>query len=174
MKSPNVRKRQSGALLIEAMVGILVFTIAVLGMVGLQASLMKETQQSRYRVEASFLANSLVATMWGDTVGAHGGYQWADAPDATPRDCPAGVPADPPVTPSDRVATWCAAVTNLLPGAQVAIDVSPGVPTPPSGSPPGTPVGSPSRVAITITWNIAGDPDPNYQHRYRTVAFIGP
>ena len=57
-------KNQSGMLLLEGMVAILVFTIGVLGVVGLQATVVKQVTDARYRTDAGMLANQLLGTMW--------------------------------------------------------------------------------------------------------------
>jgi type IV pilus assembly protein PilV len=53
-------------MLIEALIGLLIFSIGILAMMGMQAMAMRTTIDSKYRSEASFLANDIVGTMWGD------------------------------------------------------------------------------------------------------------
>lgn len=146
MKS-ECSRRQGGALMIEAMIGILVFTIAVLGIVGLQANLMKETQQSRFRIEAGYLVNGLVSALWGDLPANHANYDYTG-------DC-AAAPAPPPA-----LAQWCAAATTLLPALQVDIVIA-------AGAPPLVP----TQADITVNWQMPNDNSPR---RYQTVALIGP
>jgi type IV pilus assembly protein PilV len=57
-------KYQSGMLLIEGLIAILVFTIGVLGVVGLQATVVKQVTDAKFRTDASMLANQLLGTMW--------------------------------------------------------------------------------------------------------------
>jgi type IV pilus assembly protein PilV len=57
---------QSGAFLLEALIGILIFSLGILGVVGLQAQAIRFTNDSEYRAEAVYLANSLISQMWGD------------------------------------------------------------------------------------------------------------
>lgn len=56
-----------GVVLIEALVGILIFSIGVLGLVGLQAAMVKAQTQASFRAEAAQLAQDLVGRMWLDT-----------------------------------------------------------------------------------------------------------
>src|SRR6266404_3707340 len=63
---PQVRRSQRGAFLLEALIGILIFSLGVLGIVGLQAQAIRFTNDSEYRAEAVYLANSLISQMWGD------------------------------------------------------------------------------------------------------------
>jgi type IV pilus assembly protein PilV len=57
---------QRGAFLIEALVGILIFTLGVLGLVALQARAISYTSDAQYRGEAAYLANAHVSKMWAD------------------------------------------------------------------------------------------------------------
>jgi type IV pilus assembly protein PilV len=51
---------QSGIALLEALVGILIFAIGVLGVVGLQISMTRAQTQSKYRIDAANLASELI------------------------------------------------------------------------------------------------------------------
>lgn len=62
----NLPTNQSGVMLIEALVGILIFSIGILALMGMQAVSMRATLDSKYRSEASFLANEIVGVMWSD------------------------------------------------------------------------------------------------------------
>jgi len=53
-----------GVALIEVMVSLLVFMIAVLGVVGLQAKALQYSVQAEDRSRAAVLANDLVTLMW--------------------------------------------------------------------------------------------------------------
>lgn len=55
---------QSGFLIIEALIAILIFSIGILALVSFYASSIRDTSAARYRTEASFLANQLFADMW--------------------------------------------------------------------------------------------------------------
>ena len=55
---------QRGAYLLEALIGILIFSFGILGIVGLQAQAIRFTNDSEYRAEAVYLANSLISQMW--------------------------------------------------------------------------------------------------------------
>ena len=63
-----VRRRAArGFMLIEALVALLIFAFGVLGIVGLQASMTKAQTQSRFRADASLLAQQVIGSMWADT-----------------------------------------------------------------------------------------------------------
>jgi type IV pilus assembly protein PilV len=61
-----IRHKQQGAMLLEALVGILVFSIGILALLGMQALSMQATIDAKYRTEASFLANEIIGVMWVD------------------------------------------------------------------------------------------------------------
>ena len=60
------RQQQTGAYLLEALIGILIFALGVLGIVGLQAASLRTTTDSALRAEAVFAANQLLGQMWAD------------------------------------------------------------------------------------------------------------
>jgi type IV pilus assembly protein PilV len=60
------RQQQTGAYLLEALIGILIFALGVLGIVGLQAASLRTTTDSAMRAEAVFAANQLIGQMWAD------------------------------------------------------------------------------------------------------------
>jgi type IV pilus assembly protein PilV len=60
------RRRQGGVMLLEVLIGILIFSIGILAMLGMQAIGMRNTIESKYRSEASYLANQIIGTMWVD------------------------------------------------------------------------------------------------------------
>jgi len=60
----NMRKHQTGAMLLEALISILIFSIGILAIIGLQAAAVKASSDGKYRSDASLLANQLVGQMW--------------------------------------------------------------------------------------------------------------
>lgn len=60
------RSRQQGVMLIEALIGILIFMLGILALIGMQAVAMQYTIDAKYRAEASFLANQIIGVMWVD------------------------------------------------------------------------------------------------------------
>lgn len=57
---------QQGSVLLEGLIAILIFSMGILAIVGLQAAAIRTVADSQYRLEASFLANQLIAQMWTD------------------------------------------------------------------------------------------------------------
>lgn len=66
---PSVPRRNQGFLLLEVLVALLIFAFGVLGIVGLQAAMIKAQSGSKYRGDAAFLAQELVGNMWADIPG---------------------------------------------------------------------------------------------------------
>lgn len=65
-KAASPRSTQQGVVLIEALVAILIFSIGVLAIVGLQATMVKNTADAKYRSEASYIAQETIGKMWAD------------------------------------------------------------------------------------------------------------
>jgi len=53
-------------MLIEALIGILIFSTGILAMLGMQAVGIQTTVDAKYRSDAAFLANQVVSEMWVD------------------------------------------------------------------------------------------------------------
>jgi type IV pilus assembly protein PilV len=62
----NGKSAQQGVVLLEALVAILIFSMGVLALVGLQAAMIKNTSDSKYRSEASFIAQQRIGMIWSD------------------------------------------------------------------------------------------------------------
>ena len=111
MRKPlPLRDLQKGVMLIEALIAILIFSIGILAVVGMQSIAIKNVTESRSRSEAAFLAGELLAQMWIDQnispAGANtsnvnvGNYDYQGS---------GGVPP--------RLTGWVARVNSKLPGA---------------------------------------------------------
>ena len=57
---------QQGVVLVEAMIAILIFSMGVLAIVGLQAAMIKNTADSKYRADASYIGQQRIGQMWAD------------------------------------------------------------------------------------------------------------
>lgn len=122
---------QRGAILLEGLIAILIFSMGILAIVGLQAAAIKTVSDSQYRLEASFLANRLIAEMWSNT----------DAINSFK--LPGGA--------APALATWLAEVNGRLPGAltnqptvTVAGDAATGY-----------------TITLRVNWQAAGESTPH-------------
>jgi type IV pilus assembly protein PilV len=55
---------QDGVVLLEALAAILIFSFGILAFLWMQASATRQVTDSRYRIEASFVANQILGDMW--------------------------------------------------------------------------------------------------------------
>jgi type IV pilus assembly protein PilV len=60
------KSAQRGMALLEALVSILLFSMGVLALVGLQSTMIKNTSDSQFRSQASFIAQQWLGIMWAD------------------------------------------------------------------------------------------------------------
>jgi type IV pilus assembly protein PilV len=65
-RSQGRRSRQGGIALIEALVGILIFSFGVIGLVGLQVAMTRAQGTAKYRADAAYLGSQLLGNMWAD------------------------------------------------------------------------------------------------------------
>lgn len=91
-KTSPYKSGQQGVVLVEAMIAILIFSMGVLAVVGLQAAMIKNTADSKYRADAGYIAQQRIGLMWSD---------------------PDNLPAD--------LSTTVSAITDLLPGGSVSV-----------------------------------------------------
>lgn len=57
-------KNQSGIVLLEGLIAILIFSMGILALVGLQAASTRASTDSRYRAEAVLYVNEILGEMW--------------------------------------------------------------------------------------------------------------
>lgn len=139
-----LRKVQSGVMLLEALIGILIFSLGILAMVGMQTMGIKLATDSRDRAEASNLASQLVGQMWLNRA-ALASYQYS------------GTGAAPAA-----LTTWIAQVNASLPNAAV----NPPIVTV-GASPLGASAGT--QTTVTLRWN---SPTDSTVHQYVMTAYI--
>ena len=63
---PRPGRLARGFALIEALIALLIFSLAVLGLVGLQAAMTRASTGAKYRAEATYLATDLIGRMWSN------------------------------------------------------------------------------------------------------------
>jgi type IV pilus assembly protein PilV len=136
-------RRQQGVMLLEALIGILIFSLGILTMIALQATAMRATIDSKFRSEASFLANEIIGSIWVDRATLS---DWATSP-GTPASCGSAKPCG-----------WITKVKATLP-----MDA-----TTPANTEPEIAISS-SQVTVTIRWKREGDADVS---RHTVVAQI--
>lgn len=143
-KSPASLKRQSGSMILEALISILIFATGILAIVGLQAASVSASTDARYRTEASLLANQLIGQMWVSNRATTNLQNFAT---------------------TQAYTDWLASVSGTLPG--VAAN-PPTLTVVPSVGPNTTS----SVVTITIFWKMPSEPAANPAHNYVAVSQI--
>ena len=153
MRLNNLRRPQQGGFLLEALIGILIFSFGILGIVGLQAQSLRNTGDSEYRAEATYLANSLISKMWADDQST------------------LQAKYDSSVGTGQGYADFASAVANL-PGVVIGTPSTnaPIVLVDPPAPEPQTPSVQGHIVEVTVFWKATGD---TVVHKYSTTGIVG-
>jgi type IV pilus assembly protein PilV len=140
---PATLSSQAGVMLLEALVAILLFSMGVIALIGLQSASIASVSQNKFRTDASYLANQIIARMWTDTA--------------------ANIPSYATTGGNAARTAWDAQVAATLPSGTGTITTAncPNVAVPPA------PNGC--QVSVTINWRHPDDPLP---HSYLAVATI--
>ena len=112
------RKQQQGVVMLEALLGIFIFSIGILAMIGMQAVAVKNTIEAQYRIEAGFLANEIIGTMWVNNAANPAAFATASC-GSTPA-CAAWVTKVQLMMPGS---TGALAPTIVVAGSQVTVTV---------------------------------------------------
>lgn len=67
MKSLSSRQRQFGSFIIEAIISLILFAVALIGLLALSAQGLSQVGQSKARNDASFAVGELLSEMWVST-----------------------------------------------------------------------------------------------------------
>lgn len=63
LSTPRWAARQTGAALLESLLAVLIISIGILGVVGMQASSVQATSDARFRAEAAYQVDKLIGQM---------------------------------------------------------------------------------------------------------------
>jgi type IV pilus assembly protein PilV len=144
-------RHQAGVMLLEVLIAILIFSIGILAVVGMQAAAINNVNDSKYRSEAAFLTDRLLSQMWTDA-GNIAGYAYPGS---------GGVPA--------KLNNWIndptVGVNKLLPNAANV----PPIVTITGASASG------AQVTIRVRWQMpeeASQTPPPAPHSYTVVASV--
>lgn len=61
---PPFLRQQQGVMLLEALIGILIFSVGILAMVGMQAAAFSASADAKSRAEAAAFANQIISDIW--------------------------------------------------------------------------------------------------------------
>jgi type IV pilus assembly protein PilV len=139
-------KREQGVMLLEALIGILIFSIGILSMVAMQAVAIGTISDAKYRSDASFLANQIITQIWLDR-----GVNMANM---TSYAYPGGT--------ATELSNWITKVNNALP--QTTGANAPAITVTLTGTP-----ATSGTVDVTIKWQ---PPNSGTAHSYRTISVV--
>jgi type IV pilus assembly protein PilV len=124
---------QRGSSLIEALIALLILSIAILGIIGLQANLLRIGSQAQYRMQASLLAQNIAGmiSVDGPNVGCYALVARSDFP------CPASSTQG-----AEQAQAWREEVLATLPNA----------------SEPSIAVAANRIATVTLSWKAPNDP----------------
>ncbi len=97
--------RQRGATLLEALIGILIFSVGILALVGMQAVAIRHMSDAKHRSDAAFYANEIIGKMWVNRANL-GAYAYAGS-------------GAPPAVIDD----WVDSVRSGMPGVTAAVNL---------------------------------------------------
>jgi type IV pilus assembly protein PilV len=143
--------RQGGVMLLEALIAILIFSVGILAIVGMQATAIQDMGQAKYRTEAAFLTNRIIADMWGN--------MGSNSVQAQTNLLLFAYPGSG--TPPGQIAEWVDTVEARLPGAK--------------DFPPIIVVNADNSVSVTVRWRAAREAGTSSsEHSFRSIAYINP
>ncbi|MDH4150151.1 MAG: type IV pilus modification protein PilV [Betaproteobacteria bacterium] len=64
LKQPGLSHRQKGVMLLEALIGLMIFSIGILAMVGMQAAAFSAAADAKYRADAAAYATDIISKIW--------------------------------------------------------------------------------------------------------------
>lgn len=71
MNKMRTKTKQAGSVILEALISILIFSIGILALIGMQAAAINNVADAKYRSTAGFLANQMVGTIWATRLNAN-------------------------------------------------------------------------------------------------------
>ncbi len=139
--------RQSGSVILEALIAILIFSVGILALVGMQATAINNVSDAKYRADAGFLSDQIIGVMWANRVASTVAGVTTYTPDPTfACNTASGVCAN------TVVQQWAASdVAAALPNSTANVAISG------------------SQATVTLTWR---PPKAITAHRQTTVAII--
>ena len=140
---------QRGSMLLEALIAILIFSMGILAVVGMQATAVKSASDAKHRSEASLFANELLGQMWvTNRTGATLKTNFEGSGGATGGG-------------GTYYKNWYANVAAIMPGVTDA-----------ANAPTVTVDATTGLVTITVLWKLPSEPTSVAAHNYVVVAQI--
>lgn len=150
-KNRSSLKQQRGSALLEALIAILIFSMGIIALMGLQAISIKNSVDAKYRADAAYLANQIIGQMWVDRANLD---SYAHYPTVGTVCAPVGT-----ASTLANATAWLTQIAAALPGATSAkqqISVT-------------TPLANTRQVTVTICWQ---GPQETTPHNFVATAQI--
>lgn len=138
-------QKQSGIASIEALIAMFIFSLGILALAGMQASLYARNQDARFRMLASVSANELVSIAIADAANA----SCYTVPVNTQQNCAN-------LTAQNYTKSWVTEVTKILPAA--------------TNNPPQVTLNANRDFTISLFWQRPQDIQP---HSYTLITRLG-
>jgi type IV pilus assembly protein PilV len=155
MPLTSLPTQQRGSMLLESLIAILLFSVGILAIVGLQAAAIKNSNDAKYRADAALLANQLIAQMWvADRTQLSANYSSSITGAAV--NGVATITAGPLYTVwKDKVIAALPGVTNTIPPLVNITAITGGV-----------------SVTVTLKWKLPSESATVAAHQFTTIAHI--
>jgi len=167
-KKHGTTHRQRGVMLLEALIGLMIFSIGILAMIGMQAAAFSAAADAKYRADAAAYANDILSRIWvgvdrtsdANTIASLARFQY----NTGGANCAfTGGAADATNT---ALTTWVSAVTATtgMLGATAAMQQI-------TVAGAGALAGSPdrNRVTVTICWQSPQDLAPR---KHQVISYV--
>ncbi len=149
-------KQQRGSAMLEALIAVLIFSMGIIALMGLQAASIKNSIDAKYRADAAYFTNQIISRMWVDRTNID---SYAHNSGGTTACAPTGA-----ASTNTNVVAWLNTFTTAtsdayLPGATSAIQqifVT-------------TLFGNTKQVKVTVCWK---GPRETYYHNFVATAQI--
>ena len=129
-----MKRSQQGMMLLEALLGILLFSVGILGLIGLQSVSIKNTTEARLRSEAGYFASQVVGRIWADRANV------ANYALGTSTTCASSGTIPP------QLKDWLCQVESALPGITTAAATRPTIV-----------VDASNNVTVTLRWRVSAN-----------------
>lgn len=165
MSLPSPTKiTQHGSMMLEALISILIFSIGILAIIGLQAASIKMSSDAKYRSDASFLASQLVAQMWNGVAvqvpatgfNCNANPLNSDAYTGTEFNPYLGNYSGLSITGGAAFSNWASAVVATLPNPSASAVLAAAPTISPSPCVSGLQQSINANAIITISWQLPG------------------
>lgn len=133
-----------GSAILEGLIAVLIFSIGVLALIGMQASSIAAVSEAKYRTDAAFLANQLIGDMWIASPATLPNYAYTGS------------------GTNNLLTNWIAQINATLPDAAN---------TPPTVAVVSSALGSSTQYTVTVTIRYR-PPKSNTVHRHVATAIV--